>query len=126
MSPRLLRTVTGVFTSATCTRTLGVSLGACCSSTPGLGVIGPEGCCARAETPASVSSEAIDVRAIRFIPSTWAAPAKAHSFRECTRFDASSAEGVAASVADSYNQSSLKRRQDHARRQKTEGATRTE
>ena|SRR5436309_10980896 len=53
MSPRPSRTVTGVFTSATCTLTLAcVSLGGNCTSTPGFGAIGPEGACARAGIPA--------------------------------------------------------------------------
>src|SRR5439155_2409089 len=43
MSPWPLRTVTGVFTSATCTLTLAcLSLGGNCTSMPGFGAIGPE------------------------------------------------------------------------------------
>src|SRR6266700_5300045 len=56
MSPRTLRTVTGVFTSATCTLTLAcVSLGGCCTAVPGFGGSGPEGAWA-AGAPARATS----------------------------------------------------------------------
>src|ERR1700674_6106287 len=92
-----------------------MSLGACCSSTPGLGGMGPEGACALAGMPAGTitSRTAMDIPTIRFIPSTWQHQPKPFdssqgkpALRECTSFDACSTEGVAAGLRDSYNQSS--------------------
>src|SRR5258707_15856946 len=74
MSPRPLRTVTGVFTSVTCTLTLAcVSLGGCWTSAPGLGAIGPEGACARAGASARArrSVRVRDAPAILHIRITW-------------------------------------------------------
>src|SRR5260370_36929534 len=74
MSPRPSRTVTGVFTRATCTLTLAwVSLGGNWTSTPGLGGMGPEGACARAGAPATArrSVRVNDAPAIRIIRLTW-------------------------------------------------------
>src|SRR6266487_67995 len=73
ISPRALRTVTGVFTSATCTLTLAcASLGACCTAVPGFGGSGPEGAWA-AGAPARATSS-IRVRmalAMWLIRITW-------------------------------------------------------
>src|SRR5260370_33214338 len=74
MSPRPSRTVTGVFTRATCTLTLAWgSLGGNWTSTPGLGGMGPEGACARAGAPATArrSVRVNDAPAIRIIRLTW-------------------------------------------------------
>src|SRR5712691_12698465 len=74
MSPWELRTVTGVFTSATRTLTLAcVSLGGNWTSTPGLGGRGPEGDCGRAGSPATArrNVRVRDATANRIIRITW-------------------------------------------------------
>src|SRR6266566_7145632 len=99
MTPRESRTVTGVVTIATCT--LIWPLGACCTGTPGLGGSGPVGAC-----PSSVLAVPSAARRshtarhpgclIAFIPSVPRRGSVRSLPDDCTPFDATLREDVAA------------------------------
>src|SRR5271170_7450145 len=106
MSPFELRTVTGIFTSATRTLNLAcTSGGACCTACPGFGAMGPSGACAR--NPLAPRSKAHKAKRTsanpRLICLIRSLRSRKAQLPQCTHFDAPAPEDDAASLHDSYN-----------------------